>query len=94
MLPRHWGLVCVLVPFCLSLGACGTKQTLEQTIQCDQFKRLPDGTWSTKDVSLDFVQDGRQYQFNFANGSTITGKKGADEALILAAIEKKCAAKQ
>jgi hypothetical protein len=80
----------------LALSACGTKQTLEQAIDCGQFKHLPDGAWSTaKDVSLDFLQDGVEHQLNYSSGGlTINGKRGHDEALLSAALDKKCGAKQ
>jgi hypothetical protein len=65
---------------------------MEQAIKCDQFQRLPDGTWSSKDVSLDYVQDGKRYQLNYGNGAILTGKKDAEEARLVAALDKKCAA--
>lgn len=92
---QRWGLVFFSVLLSLALSACGTKQTLEQAIDCGQFKHLPDGTWSTaKDVSLDFLQDGREHQLNYSGGLIITGKKDPDEALLSAALDKKCGAKQ
>ena len=92
---RHRSFVFLSVLLSLTLGACGTKQTLEQAIDCGQFKHLPDGTWSTaKDVSLDFLQDGVEHQLNYSSGLIINGKRDSDEALLLAALDKKCGAKQ
>lgn len=76
----------------LALSACGTNQTLEQAINCDQFKRLPDGTWSAKDASLDYVRDGKRYQFSFNGSIIITAKEGSEEAVLLATLDKKCVA--
>jgi len=91
---RRWGVVLFPVALAFAIGGCGTKQTLEQAINCDQFKRLPDGTWSAKDVSLDYVRDGTEYQSNINGSTIITGKKGNEDALLLAALDKKCAAGQ
>ena len=90
-----WSLAFLSVLLSLALSACGTKQTLEQAIDCGQFKHLPDGTWSTaKDVSLDFLQDGTEHQLNYSSGFIITGKRNREEALLSAALDKKCVAKQ
>ncbi len=92
---EFWSLAFLSVLLSLVLGACGTKQTLEQAVDCGQFKHLPDGTWSTaKDVSLDFLQDGREHQLNYSSGLIINGKRDRDEALLSAALDKKCGAKQ
>jgi hypothetical protein len=97
-MPAHaqrWSLVFVSVLLSLALSACGTKQTLEQAIDCGQFKHLPDGTWSTaKDVSLDFLQDGTEHQLNYSSGLIITGKRNGEEALVAASLDKKCGVKQ
>lgn len=83
----------VLIPLSMTLGACGTKQTLDEAIKCDDFRRLPDGNWSTaKDVSLDYNLDGIEHQVNYSNGITINAKDSED-ARVLAALEKKCAPK-
>ena len=92
---QRWNLVFLSVLVSLALSACGTKQTLEQAIDCDQFKHLADGTWSTaKVVSLDFLQDGTEHQLNYSSGLIITGKRDREEALVAAALDKKCGAKQ
>ncbi len=92
---QRWSLAFLSVLLSLVLSACGTKQTLEQAIDCGQFKHLPDGTWSTaKDVSLDFLQDGMEHQLNYSSGLIITGKRDREEALLSAALDKKCGAKQ
>ncbi len=91
---RRWIGILLPVGLAFTTGACGTKQTLEQAINCAQFKRLPDGTWSAKDVSLDYLQDGTEYQFNINGSKIITGKNDREEALIVAALNKKCAANQ
>lgn len=87
-------LALLLVLIMLGLSGCGPKQNLEQAIQCDQFKRLPDGSWSTaKDVSLNYLRNGVETQTNLSEGLTITARISADAALIAAALDKKCAAK-
>lgn len=92
---RRWSLVFLSVLLSLTLSACDTKQTLEQAIDCGQFKHLPDGTWSTaKDVSLDFLLDGKEHQLNYSSALIINGKRDRDEALLSAALDKKCGAKQ
>ena len=92
---QRWSLVFLSVLLSPALSACGTKQTLEQAIDCGQFKHLPDGTWSTaKDVSLDFLQDSTEHQLNYSSGLIITGKRNGEEALVVAALDKKCGAKQ
>lgn len=91
---RNRGVVVCLVAVAFAVAACGTKQTLDDAIHCDQFKRQSDGSWSVKDVSLDYIRDGKQYQFNWTGAATITGKQGSEEALILAALDKKCVAGQ
>lgn len=79
---------------CLALGACGSYPPLDQAIQCNQFQRQSDGNWITAtDVSLDFTDNGTRYQSNFGKGVTITDK-GHQNALIVAALNKKCAASQ
>ena len=79
----------------LVLGACGPPQTLEQAIQCGQFKRLPDGTWSTaQDVSLDYQRNGIHYQSNFSKGVIISGNQPGEDAVVVAALDHKCGSKQ
>jgi hypothetical protein len=75
-----------------ALAACGSSQPLDQAIKCDQFKRSPDGSWTTStDVSLDYTENGTQYQSNFGKGVTLTAAtSGAQTAQIVAALEKKC----
>jgi hypothetical protein len=74
-----------------ALGACGTPPPLDQAIKCDQFKRLPDGSWTTiTGVSLDYAANGTHYQSNFGKGLTIKATSGGQNAEIVAALEKKC----
>ncbi len=77
----------------IALGACGTPPPLDQAIKCAQFKRLPDGSWTTTiDVSLDYAENGTHWQENFSKGVTISGGRGGQDTAIVAAIEKKCSA--
>jgi hypothetical protein len=79
----------------LALFGCGTKQSLEQAIQCGAFQRGPDGTWSaSKDVSLDYVRGGTQYQLNFSKGAAVNGKIAAQEPRLAATLDTKCTAKR
>jgi hypothetical protein len=90
----HWAKMLAISGVCLALGACGSYPPLDQAIQCNQFKRQPDGSWiTTTDVSLNFTDNGTRYQSNFDKGATITGKD-QQNALIVAALNKKCAASQ
>ena len=89
------GLILLFAALALGASGCGPDQTLEQAIQCGQFARLPDGSWSTtQEVSLNYRRDGVTYQNNFAKGLAISAKIGPEGALIAAALDKKCAAKQ
>lgn len=92
MTGRQWGLVCILVFAVLALGACGKKQTLEQAIDCGQFNRLPDGSWSTQDVSLDYERDGHRYQTNFSKGVVLSATSRGEFANVFAALNRKCSA--
>jgi len=93
MVPHACYLGFVLISLSMTLGACGTKQTLDEAIKCDDFRRLPDGSWYTvKDVSLDYDLDGTEHQTNYSNGVTIRAKND-EGARVLAALEKKCAPK-
>lgn len=77
-----------------ALSACGSYPPLDQAIQCNQFQRQPDGSWiTTTDVSLNFTDNGTRTQSNFSKGVTITDK-GQQNALIVAALNKKCAPTQ
>ena len=77
----------------LALFGCGTKQSLDEAIQCDAFQRGPDGTWSaSKDVSLDYVRDGTQYQLNFSKGAAVKGNIAAQEPRLVPALDTKCIA--
>ena len=77
--------------FALSVSACGTKQTLDQAIHCDEFHRLSDGNWSTtKDVSLDYLLNGIEYQLNYSKGVLIKQKAEGDGPQLTAALDKKC----
>lgn len=54
------------------LAACGTPPPLDQAIKCDQFQRLPDGSWTTTtDVSLNYTDNGTKYQSNFGKRVTV-----------------------
>jgi len=84
-------LAATLLGIGIALGACSKPQPLDQAVKCDQFKRLPDGSWiTTTDVSLDYTDNGTQYQDNFGSGVTLSASGGGHNATIVAAIEKKC----
>ena len=85
-----WGLVDLSITPLLALGACG-KDTLQQAITCDQFKRLPNGAWVTvKDVSIDYERHFGNYQLNFGKGAIITGTGDSEGARLLTALNGKC----
>lgn len=116
MVLQRRGVRNLLLGSLLVLGGCGPNRTLEQAIQCDQFKRLPDGTWSaTQEVVLDYKSKNTHYQLTYTKGSKITvdtakearedkevpkvlewliGKTEPQEGSLVAALDKKCAAKQ
>jgi hypothetical protein len=74
-----------------ALCTCSSPPSLDQVVKCEQFKRLPDGSWTAAaDVSLDYTDNGKQYQDSFSQGVTLnaTGNNPA----IIAALEKKCSA--
>jgi hypothetical protein len=76
----------------LGLVACGSTQPIDQAIQCNQFQRQPDGSWTTTtEVSLDYGQNGTRYQANYGKGVVIKTYNGGQDALLVAALEKKCA---
>lgn len=78
--------------FACSLSGCGTKQTLDQAISCDDFRRLPDGGWSTtKDVSLDHLRNGTQYQLNYSKNAQLKQNAGDETSRLIDALNKKCA---
>jgi hypothetical protein len=73
------------------LGACSKPPPLDQAIKCDQFKRLPDGSWvTTADVSLDYTDNGINNHDNFSKGVTLSASHGDHYAMIVAELEKKC----
>lgn len=66
-------MVLLLLGIGVAVAACGTPPPLDQAIKCDQFKRAPDGSWTTTtDVSLDYAENGTHYQSNF--GKNVTDK--------------------
>lgn len=92
MTGQRWVRTLAIAGVCLALGACGSYPPLDQAIQCNQFQRQSDGSWiTTTDVSLDFTDNGTRNQSNFSKGTTITDK-GPQNAPIVAALNKKCAA--
>jgi hypothetical protein len=94
MVPHACYVGLVLMSLAMTLGACGTKETLDEAITCDGFRRQPDGSWSTtKNVSVDYDLDGTEHQTNYSNGVVIRAEDGEENARILAALEKKCAPK-
>jgi hypothetical protein len=87
----RWTIALLLFGLGGALGACGTPPPLDQAIKCDQFKRSPDGSWTTTtDVSLDYTANGTHYQSNFSNGVTIKATGDRQNADIVTALEKKC----
>lgn len=86
-------LAVLLLGLGIALGACSKPVPLDQAIKCDQFKRLPDGSWiTTADVSLDTTDNGTRYQDNFSKGVTLSASGGGHNATIVAGLEKKCGA--
>jgi hypothetical protein len=94
IVPPRRRLLLASLALSLVLAACGTKQTLEQAVQCDAFTRAPDGTWSTsKDVSLNYLRDGVEHQLNMDKGLSVTGKVAGMEPQLAATLERKCVPK-
>ncbi|MGO9135189.1 MAG: hypothetical protein ACLP8A_14250 [Methylovirgula sp.] len=90
----HLSRVLMVLLFACSLSACGTKQTLDEAIHCDEFRRLSDGSWSTtKDVSLDYLLNGIEYQLNYSKDLHINQKGGSEGSQLSAALDKKCGSK-
>jgi hypothetical protein len=84
-----------LLVACFGLVGCGSTQPIDQAIQCNQFQRQPNGSWvTTMEVSLDYGQNGTRYQANYSKGVVLKTYNGGQDALIVAALEKKCAASQ
>jgi hypothetical protein len=76
----------------LGIGACSKSVSLEEAIDCSQFERSSTGAWKTKtSVSLNYTRGLGKVQDNFGPGTTIKGAAGSEDALIEAALEKKCA---
>lgn len=91
----YYAAALLLAVAALGLAGCGSSQPIDQALQCNQFKRQPDGSWvTTTNVSLDYEQNGTRYQTNFGNGIVITAQGGGQNALIYATLEKKCAPAQ
>lgn len=85
--------ITVLAFICVGLAGCSSSQPIDQAIQCNQFTRQADGGWTTTvEVSLNYEDNGTRYQENFGKGLTISAQKGGQEAVIVAALEKKCGA--
>jgi hypothetical protein len=81
----------VLFGIGIALCACSKPPPLDQAVKCDQFKRLPDGSWvTTTDVSLDYTDNGTHDQDNFSKGVTLRASHDKQYATIVAALEKKC----
>jgi hypothetical protein len=81
----------IVLLFACSLSGCGTKQTLDQAISCNDFRRLPDGIWSTtKDVSFDYLRDGTEYQSNYSKNALLKQNAGGETSRLIDALNKKC----
>jgi hypothetical protein len=92
--PWRWMALPLLVA-CFGVSGCGSTQPIDQAIQCNQFTRLSDGSWSpTTEVSIDYAQNGTRYQANYAKGVVLKTYNGGQDALIVAALQKKCAPSQ
>ncbi len=82
-------LACVAVPGM----AHAQNVTLKDAIQCKDFKHNSDGSWSAKDVSLNYGPPGSQQQVNLFGPTTIRqGKILAGGMDLWAALNEKCGA--
>jgi hypothetical protein len=89
--PRRFMALPLLVA-CFGVAGCGSYPPIDQAIQCNQFARQPDGNWTTTtEVSLDYGLNGTRYQANYGKGVTLKTYNGGQDAMIVAALEKKCA---
>jgi hypothetical protein len=62
-----------------------------QSVTCDGFKRLPNGTWVTvKDVSINYERHFGDRQLNYGKGWIITGTGDSEGARLLKALNKVC----
>lgn len=76
----------------LTLTGCGTKQTLDQAVHCDEFERLADGNWYTnRDVSLDYLSNGIENQLNMSKGVAVNRIAGDQKRQLFPVLERKCA---
>jgi hypothetical protein len=80
-------LACVTVP-----GIAQAQEvTLKDAIQCKDFKHNSDGSWSAKDVSLNYGPRGKQQQVNLFGTTTIRqGKIVSGGADLWAVLNEKC----
>jgi hypothetical protein len=80
-------LACVAVP-----GIAQAQEvTLKDAIQCKDFKHNSDGSWSAKDVSLNYGPPGKQQQVNLFGTTTIRqGKIVSGGVDLWAVLNEKC----
>ena len=65
--------------------------SLKDAIQCKDFKHNSDGSWSAKDVSLNYGPPGKQQQVNLFGATTIRqGKILAGGVDLWAVLNEKC----
>lgn len=77
---------CCLAAVAVPVIAHGADVTLKDAVNCADFKQNSDGTWHTKDVTLNYGTAGAQQQMNFFGSTTITSKNGE----IFTILNEKC----
>jgi hypothetical protein len=83
----------LLVLACVAAPGIARAQdmSLKDVIQCKDFKHNSDGSWSAKDVSLNYGPPGKQQQVNLFGQTTIRqGKILAGGVDLWAVLNEKC----
>jgi len=89
----RWVSPALLIVACITAPAIARAQnvTLKDAIQCKDFTHNSDGSWSAKDVSLNYGPPGSQQQVNLFGPTTIRqGKILAGGIDLWAVLNEKC----
>jgi hypothetical protein len=81
---------CVLAPAI----ALARDATLKDAIQCKDFKRKANGSWSAEDVSLSYGSGKNQMQLNLFGPTTIAKGQTFDGVDLWGLLNEKCGAGQ
>ena len=91
----RWICTALLALACVIPPALARAQdvSLKDAVQCKDFKHNSDGSWSAKDVSLNYGPPGSQQQVNLFGPTTIRqGKMLAGGVDLWAVLNEKCGA--